>query len=179
MSVDLGALDEYFDPGLKFTLRGQEYTIAPPSAEVGLWCERLAQIAGGVRGAKSEEDLRAALARVEKMPQLDGDDLSLQQRVLGPTYDQLVADSVDFAWVRLITMAAFAWIVSGDEEAALRYLRAGGRPEAQAPNRAARRASRSTGGATTTKPRASSSGTRSRKTTPPPARATRSRGSKS
>lgn len=174
MTADFGALDELFDPGLTFTLRGMQYRIDPPTAEVGLWCERIAQIAGGVKGAKTDAEMQAAVARIEKLPQLDDDDLSLPQRVLGRAYDELVANEVDHAWVKLISMAAFIWIV-GDEDAARRYLQSGGRPESEAPNRQARRASRSTGGATKTRKPASTSGTRSRKTTtsPTPARASR------
>lgn len=175
MTADFGALDDLFDPGLTFKLRGVQYRIDPPSAEVGLWCERIAQIAGGVKGAKTDAEMQAAMARVEALPQLDGADLSLAQRTLGPTYDELVGNGVDHAWIKLISMAAFIWIV-GDEEAARRYLESGGRPESEAPNRQARRASRSTGGATKTRKPASTSGTNFPRTTRSPAPARASRG---
>lgn len=184
MSTDFGALDEFFEPGLRFTLKGKEYVVDPPSATVGLWCERMAEIAGGVRVAETEEQMRSVMARIEKLPRLDDDDLTLSQRTLGATHDQLVADGISHPWIKLLGQTAFIWIVS-TEDAARRFIEAGGRPESQAPNRAARRASkasRATGGATATRKPASSSGTSSRKATTSPAasaKASRSRGPKS
>ncbi len=176
MSTDFGALDALFSPGIDFTLKGTKYTIEPPSAQVGLWCERVAQVAGGVRAAETEDDMAAAVARIEALPTLDDGELTMAQRVLGDLYTRLVDDGINHAWIKLIANAAFFWIVI-DEDAARRYIEAGGRPEAMAPNRAARRQSPATGGAAKTRKPASSSGTRSRKATTPAA--TRSRGKKS
>ncbi len=174
MTTRLGDLDEFFDPGLELTVAGRPYRIDPPSAEVGLWCERVAMAAGGVREAKTEAEMKAAMARVEDVPDLGDHNMSLAQRVLGPTYAQLVDDDVDHHRVRFIGATAFIWIISGEDDAS-RYWQSGGRPEAPAPNRAARRATTSTAAASTTRSRGSTSGTKSRRT-PSPARAKASRG---
>lgn len=161
MSADFRALDEVFSPGITFRARGRPYTIEPPSAEVGLWCQRLAQAAGVLRAAESDTELAAAMERVGELPDLP-DDLTMPQRVLGPLWQQLVDAGVDHVSIRHVALTAFAWVVA-DEDAARRYWDSGGHPERLAPNRASRR-STSTGAESTTPNRGSSSGTTSHRT---------------
>jgi hypothetical protein len=161
MTAKFGELDDFFSPGLEFTVAGRPYTVAPPSGEVGLWCERVAIAAGGVREAKTDAEIAAAMERVTALPQLPGD-LTLAQRVLGETHQKLIDDGVDHHRIKFVGATAYVWIVV-DEEAALKYWQSGGRPEAAAPNRAARR-SKSTGAASSTRRRGSTSGTSSPKT---------------
>lgn len=172
-------LDQYFAPGLTLTVRGREYQVPLPSAELGLWCQRIAQAAGAMHSAETTDEIRDAVGRLQALPELDGD-LTLPQRVLGPVYDQMVADEVPFPHIEVCGETAYVWIING-EDAALRYWTSGGRPEARGPdNRAARRAARSTGtgGAGTTRSRTSTSGTTSRPKKPTTA-GRRSRGSSS
>lgn len=170
MGTRLHDLDVYWSPGLTLTVKGREYTLPLPSAELGLWCRRLAEVTGEVHNASSEQEIQAAVDRIESLPQLPGD-LSLPERVLGDVYPQMAADEVPDPYIQFAGQTGYIWIISG-EEAAERYWTSGGRPEAPRPtNRQARRAQirARTGGSRTaeadaTPPPASTSGTTSRPT---------------
>ncbi len=174
MTDNFGALDALLDSGLKFTLRGKAYTIQPVDGLTGLWCQRLAEVAGGVHTAETDEEMAAAVARVEALPKLEGE-LTLVERMLGDLYNELIADGVHHEAIKVLGKAAYIWVIA-DAEKAKRFLDAGGRPESLAPNRAARRQSRATAGAKSTRKPASTSTTKSRKTAASPATARRSSG---
>jgi len=158
-----GELDDFLggdaEPGLVLTIGGSIYTVLPPSAEVGLWCQRIAAAAGQLKTATTQSAAQAAADRLEALPGLD-DGLTLPERLLGETHTQMVTDGVDHSRVRIAAMTVLLWIVSGDE-AAEAFWSAGGRPEALAPaNRGERRRrSTTTAAAPTTRRRASGSGT--------------------
>lgn len=164
-------LDGYFDPGLTLTVKGKEYVLPLPSAELGLWCRRIAQTAGEVDAASTREEIEAAAeranARIEVLPELPGD-LTFPERVLGDAYQQMVADGVPDPYIEFCATTAYIWIIA-DEDTAERYWTSGGRPESVARgNRAERRAAArsgrtSTGGDAATHTPASTSGTSSRK----------------
>jgi hypothetical protein len=159
-------LDRYFDPGLTLTVRGKEYVLPLPPAELGLWCRRVAEAAGAVNAASTPQELEAAVGRVHALPDLPGD-LTLPERTLGDAYRQMVADGVPDPYITFCGNTAYVWIIGG-EQAAEAYWTSGGRPEALGPgNRASRRAAERTGGTSTavasgTRPPASTSGTNTR-----------------
>ncbi|MBN1172128.1 MAG: hypothetical protein JXA67_08130 [Micromonosporaceae bacterium] len=177
--ADLDAFLAGDEPGLELIIGGRVYTVPPPDAATGLWCQRVTVAAGHLRAAATEAEASAAAARIDQIADLDGD-LTLPERVLGPAHAAMVAGGVDHARLRIAAMTALLWIVSGDE-AAEAYWTSGGRPEALRPadNRAERRASSSTGGAATTKPLASTSGTKPPNTSGGKKRGRRSRGRRS
>jgi hypothetical protein len=162
-------LDQYFDPGLTLTVNGTEYLVPLPSAELGLWAQRVAQAAGEVNDASTQAEVEAAVARVNALPELPGN-MSLPERTLGTVYAVMVADGVEWPKVQFAGQTAYVWIIGG-EEAAERYWTSGGHPEAQArPNREQRRAGAKakkttnlpgTGAASGTRRQASTSGTSS------------------
>lgn len=169
MARTFGDLDRYWSPGLTLTVRGQEYTVPLPSAELGLWCQRIASTAGAIHQASTQQEIQAAVEKIESLPELDGEDLTLAQRLLGPVYDQMVADKVPFPYIEFCGNTAYVWIIAG-EEAAERFWKSGGRPEAMRPaNRGERRAAKkatgqtNTAAASATRSQASGSGTRSPK----------------
>ncbi len=183
----LSGLSQYFDPGL--TLGGvpgrdgseREYVVPLPDAELGLWCQLLAEAGGRIHAASTEEEMQAAIGRIEALPELKGDDLTLAQRTLGAAYQAMMADGVSHPHIQYCGATAYAWIVGG-EEAAERYWKSGGRPEAwgPVPNRADRRAGRtSTGAAGGTRTPASTSGTTSPSRSSGRGRARGSRGRRS
>jgi len=138
-----GDLDAYYDPGLTLTVRGREYTLPLPSAELGLWARRIAQSAGEVSSASDEQELteatEKAASRIAALPVLPGD-ITFEERILGSAYHELVKDKVPDPYVQFCAQTGYVWIIGG-EEAAQRYWEAGGRPEARGPsNRASRRA---------------------------------------
>lgn len=187
-----GNLDQYLDPHLTLALKGKDgqerdYLIPLPSAELGLWCRRIAQTAGEVTAASSDEELRQAgdraAARAKDLPVLDGD-LSFDERLLGSAYPQMITDGVADPYVMFAAKTVYVWIIAG-EEGAERWWRAGGRPEAPSPaNRQERRALQRTGGSRTAEaggtnaPR-STSGTTSPTSSSKSRRGRRSRGRRS
>jgi hypothetical protein len=182
MGARLADLDEYFDPGLVLTVRGREYRVPLPSAELGLWCRRMAIATGEITQASTEPEIQAAVERVNAVPQLPGD-LSLAERVLGEVYDQMAADAVPDPYIQYCAMTAYVWIIS-DEETAARWWQSGGRPEALRPGNRAERRKAKTGGSRTaraaaTPPAASTSGTKSRRTSAGSSTASRSPGRRS
>src|SRR5690349_18205066 len=180
-----GDLDAYYDPGLTLTVRGREYTLPLPSAELGLWARRIAQSAGEVSSASDEQELthatERAASRIAALPTLPGD-ITFEERILGPAYHQMVKDQVPDPYVQFAAQTGYVWIIGG-EEAAQRYWEAGGRSEARGPsNRASRRAAAqmtSTAVGSATKPQASTSGTSSRRKSKRNGRGGRARGANS
>lgn len=164
-----GDLDRYYDPGLTLTVLGKEYVLPLPSAELGLWCRRIAQAAGEIGASSSDDDMQAAVdranARIEALPELPGD-LTFPERVLGPALEQMTADRVPDPYIEFCSTTAYVWIIAG-EAAAERYWTSGGHPEAPGPvpNRADRRATQrtSTAEVTGTPTPGSTSGTSSRR----------------
>jgi hypothetical protein len=166
----LTGLGQYFSPGLELSVPDasgteHDYVVPLASAELGLWCQQLAEVSGRIHAASTPAEIQEIVDRIEQeMPRLDGNK-TLAQRVLGDAYDQMTADRIPHAYVQYCGNTAYAWIVGG-EEAAERYWTSGGRPgEAPSPaNRAERRAAgrMNTAAANETRSPGSSSGTRSR-----------------
>ncbi|BAL85463.1 hypothetical protein AMIS_2430 [Actinoplanes missouriensis 431] len=167
----LSGLREYFNPELTLAVPDRhgverEYVIPPASAELGLWCQMLAEVTGRLRTATAPEELQEVFDSIEnELPQLGKGIRTLEQRTLSTAYDLMVADGVLHEHIKFCGRVAYLWIVR-DEDEAERYWKSGGRPgEAPGPaNRAERRAAGRTNtaaAAETPKP-GSSSTTRSR-----------------
>lgn len=183
MGRKFGDLDEYWSPGLTLTVRGREYVLPLPSGELGLWCRRVASVAGEVNAASTEDEVAAAVAAIDEIPELPGK-LTLHERVLGDVYQQMLDDEVPDPYIVFCGQTAYVWILAGEERAEA-FWTSGGRPEAMRPaNRQERRAQTragktSTAAAAATKSRASTSGTRSPRTSRPSTAAKAARGQKS
>lgn len=158
MATRFEALDELFDDALELPVKGRDgevrtYRVPSPSAEDGLRINRLTAMAvrlvGGGQGVETE-----ALD--------DEEELALIADALGPAHEEMLADGVDWAWMRHAGLTAVLWITQGPEAAGT-YWKAAGDPTRLAPNRAARRA-KSSGSAAASKTRkqASTSGTSGR-----------------
>jgi hypothetical protein len=132
-------LGELLDETLRLPIDGKVYVIAAPDAVTGLRVEALFA-AGAV----------AAAGGTPKLPTILGDDDEddLYQRVLGDTYQELLDDAVSHVALKLVATTAMMWTVFGVEVAETYWGRAGKTGEAPAPNRAARRAKKSTPTAT-------------------------------
>lgn len=174
--AQFGDLDERFDPDLTLPISGVKYVIPSPDAELGMWLQRLMAIGMSIQNGGKPESIPPLKPRVGHPEDVeitadggvvgDGDEHALYRRLLGPAWDQLWADKVPWAKIKMVGETASLWVGSG-VPAAEAYWNSGGDPEALAPNRAARR-SRATGGANTTRSRNSTSGTKSRKTAETP-----------
>jgi len=182
-----GDLDQYFDPGLTLTVGGTEYVVPPPSAELGLWCQQVARLAGAIKSATTEVEMLAIIERVKALEAKDpdSDDSSFAQRMLRELWHELAGAGVDHHRLEFCGQTVYIWIMGGEEKAAA-YWRAGGDPEAVSPtNRAERRAVAKkakktvTAGVGATKPPGSTSGTSSPRKSSASAKAPRSRGTRS
>ncbi|MCA1195135.1 hypothetical protein [Saccharopolyspora sp. 6V] len=133
-------LSELLDPALTLPIGGKLYRVTPVSAETGLRLQRLHDyILGVTAAAEAEQDTPAPDAELLD----DAAELDLMRSSLGAAYDEMIADGVPYAHLRVAGMTAFVDIVQG-REAAERHWSTGGRPPAPAGNRATRRAARST-----------------------------------
>lgn len=158
-----GELQERYDPGLTLTVKGAEYVLPLPSAELGLWCRALTESMGLAQHADADQ-MQAAVDRMEKLPEPPGG-ISFQEWLLGPVYGRMVSDGVEHHYIQFCAFAAFMWVAMG-EEAAQVWWEAGGDPEAMGPDnraqrRAVQRAGTRTDAATATRSPASMSGTTS------------------
>lgn len=165
MGAKFGDLADYFDPGLTLTVLGREYVIPLPSAELGLWCRMVADMAGSAADDSSPEEQAAAAGRAAELPNLPGN-MSFTERLLGDVYGRMMADQVPDPYIKFCATTVYIWIVAGEDTAA-RFWQAGGQsPEASGPaNRAERRAAQrtSTAAVNGTRSPGSGSGTSSRK----------------
>lgn len=148
MSLVLRDLEEFFDGSLSLPVGGKTYKVPPISATDGLWATALTDLA--VKDKPSESDV-ATLN--------DDDERNLYQRMLGPVYDELIADDVAWPVIQRCGRTAFVFFTLGEGPAAKAWEAVG---EAPAPNRETRRKA-SKGSGTRTRKRVSTAGTRSRK----------------
>lgn len=163
--------DEFADDSITLPVGDKAYTIPGVDAQLGLWCQRLMSVALQVQQGQQPQPIPPLPALPDDPNQnpitADGngnveDDQRLYRRVLGPVWDQLLADGQSWPKIQLISQTAIFWIGSG-LEMAQRFWESGGNPEAVAPSRKARRSTATAGASTTQKP-SSGSGTKSRRT---------------
>jgi len=155
--TDLKQLGSFLDPILAVPYRGKTYQIPAVDAETGLRLQKL--VAAGVRTALDGEIDPATIELVN-----DADEKGFYETLLGPVYDELIADGASSPAVKFIGQTALMWHAQ-DFEMAETFWKAEGK--APAPNRAQRRTATrtSTAAATTTPTRASRTGTTTRKAT--------------
>lgn len=164
---DLKQLGSFLDPILAVPYRGKTYEVPAVDAETGLRLQKL--VAAGVRTALDGNVDPATIELVS-----DADELGFYETILGPVYDQLIADGASGPALKFIGQTALMWHAQ-DFEMAETFWRAEGK--APTPNREQRRTATrtSTAAATTTRKRASASGT----TTPKATTSRRTSGKKS
>ncbi|MYY08829.1 hypothetical protein GT204_07905 [Streptomyces sp. SID4919] len=152
------ALEELFDDALELPVKGKTYKIPSPSAEDGLKIQRITTMAARLvdGGEAVDTDLLD-----------DDEETDLIRLCLGPVYDDLLADGVDWAWLRHAGLTAMFWITAG-ADAAMTYWAAAGDPSRLAPNRETRRKKAQKSGsaaAKSTRTRGSTNGTKGRPAT--------------
>ncbi|SEU46624.1 DUF7426 family protein [Nonomuraea wenchangensis] len=157
MMAQFRNLDEFFDPYLRLPVGGKTYAVPPPNGEVGLLVQRLmhAGIAAEAGQDVDAEGLGDLAKSVLEGDSGDSGDTDLYQRILGPVWDELFADKLDWPVIQHIGETAMLWIAAGADAAAKHWEAGAG--EAEAPNRKARRAAAAQ--ARSTRSRGSRSGT--------------------
>jgi len=129
---------------------GKTYRVASPSAKVGLWLTALAEL-----GMKANTGADLAVEDIERIKLDDDDEKTLYQRVLGATYDEMLADGLKWTVLQRVGQDAYLCFAMSQDIANSALV---GRGEAVArANRATRRAAKRTGGRRSS--RASTAGT--------------------
>lgn len=159
MAGKFEALDELLDEFIELPVpigdreakKIKRYRIESPSALDGLQLERITNVA--VQLASGGENVNTEM--------LDDDqERDLYKMLLGPVFDEMLADGVKWVWLRHASLTCLMWVSSGLETAE-KFWGAAGDPERMAPNREARRSKQRAGSAaeTSTPRRGSTSGT--------------------
>jgi hypothetical protein len=149
-------LTDVLDLSLTLPIRGKDYRVLPPSAQVGLALQQ--KMALGIvvqQGGDVPDEVRAEVEiDDEKLP-------DLAHQCLGPVYDEMVKDGLSTPEIEFAVSTAFIAWTSGRQYAEI-YWETGGK--AQAPASPEQTRSGRTGAAATTTPTQSSgSGTTTRK----------------
>lgn len=128
-------LREALKSSLKLPIGGTVYEVAPISAELGLRFQDLMDIAAKSKKAQdAEQEYTPDEQDVEVLN--DAAEKDLYKEALGDAWEQMVADGVRFAELKLAALYVIFHAIYGDTFADA-YWASGGK--APAPNRAARR----------------------------------------
>lgn len=148
------ALEEvgaWLDSGLILPINGKKYQVPEPNAELGLRLEVL------MNSANRETDrYRQVLS--------DQEEHDLYSELLGPAYDEMIADGVSYPVMKLAATTAMIHFVISAEAAEVTWNQGVTKGKAGKPRNSRPATRPTTGAASTTKSRGSTSGTRSRRT---------------
>lgn len=150
-------LSEFLDEGLTYPLPasaftveagaeprfpdGKTYTVPSPDATTGVWLTAMADLA-----AKATIGGQVSDADRNRLKLDDDDERTLYQRVLGPVYDEMVADGVKWTALQTIGRDAYLCFAMSQDAAdrALAHMLAGQGEALARANRATRRAAKRT-----------------------------------
>lgn len=177
MALDLGDLNDFFDPDATFTVKGKLYRVPAVSAALGLWGRKVAALREAVADDATPQEklaaLQAAEAEIGEPPLPEG--MTMQEALLSrELLAELAADGVPDPAIEHLTETVYGRIVYGDKFAKAIFQGEFG-PKATPANRQERRAVKkaaprkaasaspttSTAKAATTRKPASGSGTKS------------------
>lgn len=124
-------LQEYVEPWLDLPIKGKVYRIDSVSAETGLYCQRVVEVAVAARAAlDSGRDIEGT--DVSGLELDDAAEKDFNRRLLGEQYDAMIADAVPWEFVKIAAQTVFTWTIR-DRAAAEEFWARGGRPEANRP----------------------------------------------
>ncbi|GAW50616.1 MULTISPECIES: DUF7426 family protein [unclassified Nocardioides] len=120
-------LKEYVEPWLDLPINGKTYRVNSVDADTGIYCQLIVETVLAVQtGAELDEKDVAGL-------KLDDDaERDFNRRLLGTTYDEMLADKVAWEYVKIASRTVFTWTIR-DRDAAEEFWMRGGRPEAHRP----------------------------------------------
>lgn len=143
-------LDEFFRSELRLPIRGREYVVPSPDAETGLWAQRLMATASKAADGKEVSDEQA-----RSLDLSDDEERGLYGKLLGPAFDEMVADKIPWEHVKHAGMTALIW-TAGNTEAAEQFWNSGGVPDPPNPPKPK---GKSSGSGKSTRKQGSTSGT--------------------
>lgn len=98
------------DPVLRLPVHGKTYVVPSPDARTGLWATSMMQAGAAVfAGVTPDEDARLQLD--------DDEERDVYRRILGPVYDELLADKVPWSTFKRVGTTALVWVTLGEEAA--------------------------------------------------------------
>ncbi|MFC7582430.1 hypothetical protein ACFQYP_00470 [Nonomuraea antimicrobica] len=116
MAAAFKDLDEFFDATLKLPVGGKTYVIPPPSAEVGLLCQRLMQAGLAAHSGRAVD--AEGINELAQVVLDDDQEKDLYQTILGPVWDELLADKVSWPAIQHVGQTALIWVAAGLDAAA-------------------------------------------------------------
>lgn len=121
-------LDEFFDPSLQLPIRGKTYVIESPDAKTGLFVQGMMSLAADARAGL---DVNPADLQALKLD--DDEERDLHKRLLGPVYDEMLADGVRWHQIQHVGHTVIFWVIRGKAFAEA-YWNGGGDPKAHPGN---------------------------------------------
>ncbi|HET6915576.1 MAG TPA: hypothetical protein VFH56_05745 [Acidimicrobiales bacterium] len=120
-------LDEFFNPTLRLPIHGKVYVVASPDAKTGLRVQRLMSVGAyaAAGGEVTDDDL-------DSLEFDDDEERDLYLRILGPAYDEMVADGLPWEIVQHAGQTALTWVAFG-RDAADRIWESVGEPQRPEP----------------------------------------------
>lgn len=112
--------DDFTNASLRLPIKGKTYTIPSPNAATGLLCQRLlAMGASAALGVEADDDTVDAILS-------DDDEKDLYTRLLGPAWDEMIADEIPWMIMQHAGTTAMVWVVQGWAAAEEYWNRQGG-----------------------------------------------------
>lgn len=126
-------LNEVFDGALRLPINGKQYVVTPPSAADGLLLEAMKSMSEAVRAGKQVPPAHqaAVLAATETHEHLD-----MHRLALGPAYDEMIADGVNYMMLKHAGLTAFVHWTQGEVHAERFWEKYAAAPPARRPRRA-------------------------------------------
>lgn len=103
-------LDAFLAPGFSLPIRGKTYEIPAPTAKEGLWLQTLMD-------ASESMLLAGNITKSQRQVLGDEDERGMYQIALGPAYDQMVEDAVQWPILKHAGITAFLYWTRGPEQA--------------------------------------------------------------
>lgn len=106
------ALDEFLDSSITLPVAAKAYTFQSPAMEVGLFCQKVEMIS--LKRAAGEE------LSTEEISALNLDDQGekdFYRMIMGATYDEMLADGVQWHRFRIVAATVLAWITGSMDDA--------------------------------------------------------------
>ncbi|MGH3745812.1 MAG: DUF7426 family protein [Micromonosporaceae bacterium] len=107
--TSLRNLDDFVDDSLKLPIGGKTYVVPGPDAATGIMCQRLMTAGARAHAGMDIGDISIDLD--------DEEEDAFFRRVLGPAYEQMVADGVSWPRLKHAALTAFFWIAMDDDTA--------------------------------------------------------------
>ena len=120
-------LADFFDPTLPLLIGGKTYTVPSPSAATGLFVQQVMGVAANVQAGNEVDDQSLASLTLD-----DAQEKNLYKRLLGPVYDEFVADELSWEHIKHAGTTCMIWVAQ-DRDAAEAFWNTGGQPAPKAP----------------------------------------------